>query len=202
MDDVFSHGFICPKGSTLKQLHDDPDRLRMPMVKRDGVHVAVSWDEAWDEIAARLPDVIERHGREALGVYVGNPTAHSLSAMTFARALLTGLGTRTRFSASTVDQMPRHVAAGHVFGSPVADPGSRPRPHRPSRDPRCQPVRVERLGVYRSRLPGSPRGNPGSAVARSSSSTRAVRVRPSRPTSGSASGPVPMHCCSLRSRMC
>ena len=122
MDDVFSHGFICPKGSTLKQLHDDPDRLRTPMIKRDGEHVAVSWAEAWDEIAARLPDVIDRHGREALGVYVGNPGAHSLSAMTFSRALLTGLGTRTRFSASTVDQMPRHVASGHVFGSPVAVP--------------------------------------------------------------------------------
>jgi anaerobic selenocysteine-containing dehydrogenase len=121
-NDVFSHGFICPKGSTLKQLHEDPDRLRTPLIKRNGVHVAVTWAEAWDEIAARLPDVIERHGREALAVYVGNPTAHSLSAMTFSRALLTGLGTRTRFSASTVDQMPRHVAAGHVFGSPVAIP--------------------------------------------------------------------------------
>jgi anaerobic selenocysteine-containing dehydrogenase len=122
MDDVFSRGFICPKGSTLKQLHDDPDRLRTPLIKRGGEHVAVTWAEAWDEIAARLPDVIERHGRESLGVYVGNPGAHSLSAMTFSRALLTGLGTRARFSASTVDQMPRHVAAGHVFGSPVAIP--------------------------------------------------------------------------------
>jgi len=53
MDDVFSHGFICPKGSTLKQLHDDPDRLRTPMIKRDGEHVAVSWAEAWDETACR-----------------------------------------------------------------------------------------------------------------------------------------------------
>ncbi|WP_040494852.1 molybdopterin-dependent oxidoreductase [Ilumatobacter nonamiensis] len=122
MDDVFSHGFICPKGSTLKQLHDDPDRLRAPMIKRDGEHVEVSWDEAWAEIAARLPDLIERHGRQSLAAYIGNPTAHSLSAMTFSRALLTGLGTRVRFSASTVDQMPRHVAAGHVFGSPVAIP--------------------------------------------------------------------------------
>ena len=64
--------------------------------------------------------VIERSGRESLAAYVGNPTAHSLSAMMFSRVLLTGLGTRHRFSASTVDQMPRHVASGHVFGSPVA----------------------------------------------------------------------------------
>jgi anaerobic selenocysteine-containing dehydrogenase len=66
--------------------------------------------------------VIARHGREAVAVYIGNPTAHSLSAMTFSRALLTGIGTRNRFSASTVDQMPRHVASGHVFGSTVAIP--------------------------------------------------------------------------------
>jgi len=118
--DVFSKGYICPKGSTLKQLHEDPDRLRAPMLKRDGVHVAVTWDEAWAVIDERLREVIERHGRGALAAYVGNPTAHSLSAMTFSRVLLTGLGTKHRFSASTVDQMPRHVASGYVFGSPVA----------------------------------------------------------------------------------
>ncbi|HSM65525.1 MAG TPA: molybdopterin-dependent oxidoreductase, partial [Ilumatobacteraceae bacterium] len=120
--DVFSKGFICPKGSTLKHLHEDPDRLRTPMVKRDGAHVPVSWDEAWAFIDERLGEVIARHGRGSLAAYVGNPTAHSLSAMTFSRVLLTGLGTRHRFSASTVDQMPRHVASGYVFGSPVAIP--------------------------------------------------------------------------------
>ena len=118
--DVFSKGYICPKGSTLKHLHEDPDRLRMPMVKRDGEHVPVTWDEAWEVVAAGLGRVIERTGRESLAAYVGNPTAHSLSAMMFSRVLLTGLGTRHRFSASTVDQMPRHVASGYVYGSPVA----------------------------------------------------------------------------------
>ena len=52
-DDVFSKGFICPKGSTLRQLHEDPDRLRRPLVKRDGVHVEVSWDEAWAAVERR-----------------------------------------------------------------------------------------------------------------------------------------------------
>ena len=120
--DVFSKGFICPKGSTLKQLHEDADRLRTPMIKRDGVHVPATWDEAWQLIDERLGDVIATSGRGSLAAYVGNPTAHSLSAMTFSRVLLTGLGTKHRFSASTVDQMPRHVASGYVFGSPVAIP--------------------------------------------------------------------------------
>lgn len=121
-DDVFSKGFICPKGSTLKHLHEDPDRLRVPMAKRDGVHVEVTWEEAWSEIEAGLGGVIERHGRSSLGVYGGNAGAHSLSSMMYLRTLLTGLGTRNRYSASTVDQMPRHVAAGRIFGSPVAVP--------------------------------------------------------------------------------
>ena len=111
-DDVFSHGFICPKGSTLKQLHDDPDRLRKPLVKRNGVHVEVEWAEAWDEVAGRLGEIIEQHGRESVATYLGNPGAHSLSAMLYNRSLLQGLGTRRRFSASTVDQMPKQVAAG------------------------------------------------------------------------------------------
>ena len=122
MDDVFSKGFICPKGSTLKQLHEDPDRLRVPLIKRDGVHVEATWAEAWAAIERGLGGVAERHGRECVAVYVGNPSAHSLSSMIFSRVLMTGLGTRHRFSASTVDQMPRHVASGHVFGSPVAIP--------------------------------------------------------------------------------
>ncbi len=121
-DDVFSKGFICPKGSTLKQLHDDPDRLRHPMVKRDGVHVEVDWPEAWAVIADRLGAVIAEHGRESVAYYGGNPSAHSLSAMLFSRTLAQGLGSRQRYSASTVDQMPRQVAAGFVFGSPVAVP--------------------------------------------------------------------------------
>ena len=121
-DDVFSHGYLCPKGTTLGHLHDDPDRLRRPLVKRDGVHVEVEWDEAWHEIEERLTSIVREHGREAVGVYLGNPSAHNLSAMMYNRTLLGALGTRRRFSASTVDQAPRQVASGFVFGTPVSVP--------------------------------------------------------------------------------
>ena len=120
--DVFSKGFLCPKGSTLKQLHDDPDRLRMPLVKRDGGHVEVTWPEAWAVVAERLPAIMQQHGRESVAVYLGNPSAHSLSAMLYNRPMLQALGTKRRFSASTVDQMPRQVAAGYMFGTPVSVP--------------------------------------------------------------------------------
>lgn len=120
--DVFSKGYLCPKGSTLRQLHDDPDRLRRPLVKRGGVHVEVDWPEAWAEVQRGLMGVIERHGRGALAAYIGNPNAHNIAGMTYGRTWLHALGTRNVFSASTVDQMPRQVAAAYVFGGAVTVP--------------------------------------------------------------------------------
>ncbi|MAT05134.1 MAG: molybdopterin-binding oxidoreductase [Acidimicrobiaceae bacterium] len=123
-DDVFSGGYICPKGSTLGHLHDDPDRLRRPVAKRDGEFVEVSWDEAFATIEAGLLPILEEHGRDACAIYLGNPGAHSLGPMLYNRTLISALGSRNRFSASTVDQRPKELSAGLMFGSvavPVPD---------------------------------------------------------------------------------
>ena len=120
--DVFSHGFICPKGSTLKQLHEDPDRLRKPMVKRNGVHVEVSWNEAWQAVHDGFMGVIDRHGRGSLSAYLGNPNAHNLGPQLFSAVMLRAMGTRNVFSASTVDQVPKHVAGGYMFGTAQSIP--------------------------------------------------------------------------------
>jgi anaerobic selenocysteine-containing dehydrogenase len=121
-DDVFSHGYICPKGSTLKQLHEDPDRLRRPLVKRDGVHVEVSWDEAFAEIEARLLPVLAEHGRDACAAYLGNPSAHNLGALLYGRAVLRALGSRNLYSASTVDQRPKEISSALMFGGALNVP--------------------------------------------------------------------------------
>jgi len=124
MADVFSKGFICPKGSTLKQLHEDPDRLRMPMIKRDGEFVEVGWDEAFAVIEEQMMPILAKHGRDASAIYMGNPCAHSLGPMLYNRTVIKTLGTRNRFSASTVDQRPKEISAAVMFGSvsvPVPD---------------------------------------------------------------------------------
>jgi anaerobic selenocysteine-containing dehydrogenase len=121
-EDVFSNGFICPKGGSITALHEDPDRLRTPMVRRDGELVEASWDEAFEEIERRLPPILEQHGRNAVGVYLGNPSVHNLSFSLYGRVLLKALGTRNIFSASTVDQMPKQVAAGLMFGTFLSIP--------------------------------------------------------------------------------
>jgi anaerobic selenocysteine-containing dehydrogenase len=121
-DDVFSRGFICPKGGSITALHEDPDRLRTPLVRRDGELVEATWDEAFAEIERRLVPILEEHGRNAVGVYLGNPSVHNLSFSLYGRVLLKALGTRNIFSASTVDQMPKQVSSGLMFGTFLSVP--------------------------------------------------------------------------------
>jgi anaerobic selenocysteine-containing dehydrogenase len=117
-DDVFSHGFICPKGVSIKELHDDPDRVRTPLVKQaDGTFAPASWDEAFAVIADRLPAVLEAGGRDAVAAYIGNPAAHSLAFLLYGKVLLKALGTKNIFSASTVDQYPKQAASALMFGT-------------------------------------------------------------------------------------
>jgi anaerobic selenocysteine-containing dehydrogenase len=116
-DDVFSHGFLCPKGVSLKELHDDPDRLRTPLRRGpDGALAPCTWDEAFAAIDVGLRDVLEAGGRDAVAVYLGNPGAHGMAGPLYGRVLLKALATRNVFSASTVDQYPKQLASGLMFG--------------------------------------------------------------------------------------
>ena len=54
-DDPFSQGFICPKGSQVGSLHHDPDRLRTPLVRKNGELVEATWDEAFFACSSHLP---------------------------------------------------------------------------------------------------------------------------------------------------
>jgi anaerobic selenocysteine-containing dehydrogenase len=120
-DDVFSHGFICPKGAALGQLHDDPDRLRTPLVRTDGELRPASFDGAFAVIDERLSPILAA-SRNAVAVFLGNPTIHNLSGQTHARVLLKALGSRNIYSASSVDQLPKQLAAGLMFGTGTSVP--------------------------------------------------------------------------------
>ncbi|MFJ8594519.1 molybdopterin oxidoreductase family protein [Streptomyces sp. NPDC093598] len=121
-DDVFSRGFICPKGASFGAVDSDPDRLRTPLVRRDGELREATWEEAFDAVAAGIRPVVERHGPNAVGVVLGNPNVHTMAGALYPPVLLAGLGTRSVFTASTVDQMPKHVSSGLLFGDANAIP--------------------------------------------------------------------------------
>jgi anaerobic selenocysteine-containing dehydrogenase len=121
-EDVFSGGFICPKGAAIGQLHHDPDRLRTPLVRDEasGALVPATWERAFEVIRARLRAIIEAHGADATAVYLGNPNVHNVASAFYLPAFLRGLGTVNRFSASTVDQMPKQVASALMYGTPLS----------------------------------------------------------------------------------
>ncbi|WP_416965657.1 molybdopterin-dependent oxidoreductase, partial [Streptomyces sp. Agncl-13] len=121
-DDVFSRGFICPKGASFGAVDSDPDRLRGPLVRRDGELREATWEEAFDAVAAGLRPVVERYGPHAVGVVLGNPNVHTMAGALYPTVLLGALGTHSVFTASTVDQMPKHVSCGLLYGDANAIP--------------------------------------------------------------------------------
>ncbi|MFC9092876.1 molybdopterin oxidoreductase family protein [Streptomyces sp. NPDC057072] len=121
-DDVFSRGFICPKGASFGAADSDPDRLRTPLVRRGGELREATWDEAFDAVAAGLRPVVEQYGPHAVGVVLGNPNVHTVAGALYPTVLLAGLRTRSLFTASTLDQMPKHVSSGLLYGDANAVP--------------------------------------------------------------------------------
>jgi len=113
-DDVLSRGHICPKAVALKDIHEDPDRLRRPVRRRADGWEEVSWPEAYDEIERRIGEVRARHGNDAVAIYAGNPVVHNLGAMLGIGDFIRAVRTRNLYSATSVDQLP------HMMTTPWA----------------------------------------------------------------------------------
>jgi anaerobic selenocysteine-containing dehydrogenase len=115
-DDVWSRGHLCPKGTTLGALHDDPDRIRRPMIKVDGRWQEVSWDAAFRRCTELLTPVIRKHGIGAVTAYTGNPLAHSFSLARYSGVLLGMSGMPVTYSPGTVDQWPKNLSSHLMYG--------------------------------------------------------------------------------------
>jgi anaerobic selenocysteine-containing dehydrogenase len=124
-DDVLSRGHICPKAVALKDIHDDPDRLRQPLRRTGQGWQPVAWDDAFAEIERRIGEIRRHHGHDAVAIYAGNPTVHNLGAMLGIGDFIRAVRTRNLYSATSVDQLPHMVAShamfGHQFLVPVPD---------------------------------------------------------------------------------
>jgi anaerobic selenocysteine-containing dehydrogenase len=123
--DPFSKGHICPKAIALQDLYNDPDRLRKPIKKVNGEWVEISWKEAFSLVTTKLKAIQNKHGKDAVAVYQGNPSVHNIGSMLYSSAFIKALNTKNRFSATSVDQLPHHFASqfmfGHSFLLPVPD---------------------------------------------------------------------------------
>ena len=195
--DPLSRGYLCPKGVALPDVYADPDRLRRPLVRRGDDWVETGWDEAFDLVADRLAETVNRHGPDAVGVYLGNPNVHALGSLTHNGPFVKALGTRNRFSATTVDQAPAQLVAWQLFGHQLLHPGPRPGPHVVLPGARGEPDGVERLPDDRTGLPEARPGDQG--AWRSDRGARPTAYRDGRrspPSTGSSARGATWWCCS------
>ncbi len=105
------------------EVQNDPDRVTQPLRRRpDGEFEAATWDEALDDIAARVARVRTRHGGGSVGWYMGNPGAFSFSHTLWAKGFLDALGSQHYYTASSQDISNRFAASALLYGSPLVVP--------------------------------------------------------------------------------
>jgi len=115
-EDPRSQGYICPKALGAKGVYEDPDRIRRPLKRSDGGFQEISWEEAFEEVGRRLTEIRQAHGNDAVATYIGNPTGHNFGAMMYTTFFMQALGTRYAFSGATVDQFPKNLSCGWMYG--------------------------------------------------------------------------------------
>ncbi|MBJ20623.1 MAG: molybdopterin-dependent oxidoreductase [bacterium] len=117
--DPRSEGYLCPKAYAIKEIYEDPERLKKPIRKNaDGSWSEIDWDEAMDLAASRLLEIKEKYGANANGYYIGNPTGHNVGAQLYLLPVMNGLATQRSFSAATMDQFPQNIALHTMLGDP------------------------------------------------------------------------------------
>ena len=120
--DPISKGHICPKAVALQDIYNDPDRLRAPIKKTEDGWQPISWKQAFDEVTGGLKRIQREHGKNAVAIYLGNPTVHNLDALLFGPMFFRTLRTKNRYSATSVDQLPEQLVSLLMFGHSLLIP--------------------------------------------------------------------------------
>lgn len=124
-DDPFSHGHICPKAVAIKDIHEDPNRVRVPLKREGDQWHEIGWDEAFAFAGERIAAITAAHGDDSVGMYIGNPSVHNSGTLFNVPVVARALKSKNIFSATSVDQLPQQLVSffmfGHQFMIPVPD---------------------------------------------------------------------------------
>ncbi len=108
-----SHGYTCPKGRALPEVHHHPHRLDRPWTRADG---PTTWDVALDDLAARVRAAIEANGPSAVAMYLASGSAFDANGRRIAERFLRVLGSPQKYTATTIDTPCKPLVAELVGG--------------------------------------------------------------------------------------
>lgn len=124
-DDARSKGYVCAKSQAFRYIHEDEQRLRHPVKRVGDEWHEISWETAIDEVGERLADIRERHGKDSIAMYYGNPNGHNFHTQIYTQLFIGMLDTERFFSAGSVDQQPKNLSSELLYGNawlfPVPD---------------------------------------------------------------------------------
>ena len=115
-DHPLSAGYTCPKGRALPALHHDPRRLDRPQVGRGAYRLDAGWDDVLDDLHARVRDTVEARGPDSVAMYLASGSAFDAAGRRAAERFLSVLGSRQRYTATTIDTPCKPLVAELVGG--------------------------------------------------------------------------------------
>ena len=115
-DHQLSRGYTCPKGRAIPAMHHDPRRLDRPLVGRGEERREAGWDEVLDDLGARLSDTLGSRGPDSVAMYLASGSAFDSAGRRAAERFLSVLGSRQRYTATTIDTPCKPLVAELVGG--------------------------------------------------------------------------------------
>ena len=103
--------FLCAKGRFGFDFTTNAERVRQPLVRRNGKLEPASWEDALEEVARRLKQVRDSHGPAAIGVIGSNHTTNEENYLLNRFARVT-LGTNNLDHHRTADYLGLAAALG------------------------------------------------------------------------------------------
>lgn len=114
-----NEGHTCLKGRFAFQFYNHPDRLKEPMIKKNGKFEVVTWDEAYDFIAKKLKEIKNNYGADAIGGFSSSRATNEENYL-MQKMIRVAIGTNNIDGCARVCHAPTAFGMQQSFGTGAA----------------------------------------------------------------------------------
>ena len=111
---------FCSKAGNSNNSRIDPRRITRPMKRVGDKFIETSYEQAVTEIAAKLLDIRDEHGPDAIATYLGNPGQTNTTSSSFMNGLMAAIGSKNNYLVGSIDQNAALLVADRMYGCEFA----------------------------------------------------------------------------------